>query len=208
MMALQACGKPPGPDPTAITTAATSSTLDFATVSAQVLQPKCLACHSNANASGGINFSTYASTLSSRTVLLANTYKVGASYFYGHNDLANRHVFGPWGILGITSRIFLLTEFDFQRNYAFDFTEPQWGFANYNRLDFEPLQGLHTFGTAEFSKLNFSDPGSRLERYGLGIQFFPRPHFEFEVMGLEQRFVATSSDHFQQTLWLMLHYYL
>lgn len=141
------------------------------------------------------------------SAFLAERHKVGVSYFYGSSDVANRNVFGPWALLGFTKQLFLLAELDFQRKYAFDFTDPQWGFASYSKLDFEPVRGVHVFGTAEASKLDFGDPSSRLLRYGVGAQFFPRPHFELEAAWQTQQ-ALSMSEHFRKFLWLMLHYYL
>ncbi len=49
------------------------------------------------------------------SVILADKYKIGASYFYGSGYSANRNVFGPFFILGFTPRFFLLSELDVQR---------------------------------------------------------------------------------------------
>jgi hypothetical protein len=40
--------------------------------------------------------------------------KIGLSFFYGKTDFNHRQVFGPWGILGITNHLYIMTEGDFQ----------------------------------------------------------------------------------------------
>lgn len=141
------------------------------------------------------------------STMLGERIKAGLSYLYGTNDLARRHLLGPWAIVGISTRAFLLSELDFQRNFPFDAIDPKYGFAAYERLDFEPLQGLHFFGTFEASKLDFAAERSRLLRYGAGIQFFPRPHFEVEAAWQIQQDLRGSED-FRKVLWLMFHYYV
>lgn len=142
----------------------------------------------------------------SASVTLADRYKVGASYFYGTSYNANRNVFGPFLILGFTPRFFLLSELDVQRNYARTSLDPEWGLINYQRLDYELIQGLHVFVTQQSSKLNFSKTSSQKDAYGAGIQFFPRPHFEILLNWEKRRTLATSQDYFDW-LYLTLHFY-
>lgn len=134
-------------------------------------------------------------------------FRVGANYFFGTSHTANRHVFGPFFILGFTPRLFLLSEVDLQRNFARTFREPQWGAAVYQRLNYEMVQGLHVFLTQQYSKLNFAKDSTRKEVYGLGIQFFPRPHLEFELVGEKRCAVAVSND-FSEWVYLLTHFYL
>ncbi len=132
--------------------------------------------------------------------------RVGGSYLYGTNDLANRHLIGPWATLAFTEHLYWLAELDVQRNFGASFTDAQWGFVDYQKLGFEVVKGLHFFGTQEFSKLNFKDPTGRTMTFGLGLQFFPRPHFEF-TGSWETRQNLAASEEFRDRLWLMVHYY-
>lgn len=132
-------------------------------------------------------------------------YKVGAGYFYGTRPTANRHVFGPYAILGFTPRMFLLIEADFT------YTLPlvgnlKWGFLNYARFDYEFIQGLHVYIAQEYTKSDFDTATSVGEAYTLGVQFFPRPHFEFVAAIQKQRSSTTAP--FNDFGWLLLHYYL
>ncbi len=106
------------------------------------------------------------------------TYRVGVSYLSlsrpGTISGTGRRVMGPFGALGFTEHFFLLSEFDFQNSDIFG-----WGGATYNRLDYEFIQGFHVFLTQELTRLQFSVLSSLNKAYGLGLQVFPRPHFEF-----------------------------
>ncbi len=118
------------------------------------------------------------------SVSFAERYKTGVSYFYGRNDQRRRHVFGPFGILGFSPHFFLLTEWDIQGStpeVGAASASTQWGFANYQRLDYEFIQGFHVYLTQELSRSDFKIDGSVSKSYGLGIQFFPRPHFELNL---------------------------
>ncbi|MCM2277908.1 MAG: hypothetical protein NDJ89_07505 [Oligoflexia bacterium] len=142
----------------------------------------------------------------SASVFLGNRYKLGASYFYGTSYNANRHVFGPFLVMGFTPRFFLLSELDFQRSFARTAVRPEWGFVNYQRLDYEVTQGLHVFLIQQFSKLNFSRVATQKDAYGAGVQFFPRPHFEL-LAGWERRRTVALSQAYFDWLYLSLHFY-
>jgi hypothetical protein len=140
------------------------------------------------------------------TVFLDNRFKIGGSYFYGKNDQGYRHVFGPLAILGFSPRLFLLFELDFQgtNQTSGNF---QWGIVDYLRFDYELTQGLHTYLVQELLKGDFSNPSGLTDSYGVGMRFFPRPHFEFQIQWQKQR-IRALSDTFGDFVWLMAHYYL
>lgn len=137
---------------------------------------------------------------------LHDTYKVGASYLYSQIDTSHRHVMGPYGILGFTPHFFLLTELDYQIQTPVSGNDSQSGIANYQRLDYEVVQGLHAYITQEFGRLNFADTGTIQKAYGVGAQFFPRPHFEFNFEWQKQ-YVPTLTSDYIDVAWLILHFY-
>jgi len=139
---------------------------------------------------------------------LSSTYKMGASYFFGTTpQIANRHVYGPYLILGFTPHFFLLSEADLQ-NYLpklANGSQSTFGFVTYNRLDYEWFQGFHTFVTGEVSRLDFSRPESLGNAFGGGIQFFPRPHFEMQLVYQRKR-LGDQMD-FYDYAYFMFHFY-
>ena len=137
---------------------------------------------------------------------LRDTHKVGFSYFYGSNSKGNRHVFGPYALLGFRKDLFLLAEIDFQNSRPRG-VEPSWGWANYGRLDYELIQGLHVFLAQDLIKSDLKDGSSLSQSVGGGIQFLPRPHFEFVGTYQKQRNLRVGPD-FNDYFWLMMHYYL
>ena len=135
-----------------------------------------------------------------------DSYKIGISYYYGYNSLGRRHIAGPWGILGFTPRFFLLTELDFQQSISNSDLGTQFGAVNYQRLDYEFVQGFHGFLTQELSRLDFSNLDSLNKIYGIGIQYFPRPHLEFNFSWQIQTNTLTSG--YTDFGFLMFHFYL
>jgi hypothetical protein len=135
-------------------------------------------------------------------------YKAGVSYFHGTNNVATRDVAGPWGILGLSPHCFILSEFDFQHYFPqAPSSSVQWGLADYQKFDYEFIQGVHAFITQEYSQLDFQNALSITRIYGAGLQFFPRPHFEFQAVWEKQQMIAMSSD-YNDFAWLLFHFYL
>lgn len=115
-------------------------------------------------------------------------------------------MFGPYVNLGFRKDLFFLGEIDLQnqRPNGLDFN---WGWAHYARLDYELLQGIHLYLAEDLLKTDFKESGSLSQSFGGGIQFFPRPHFEWLGSYQKQRNLRIRSD-FNDFFWLMMHFYL
>jgi hypothetical protein len=137
---------------------------------------------------------------------LADKYKVGLSYFYGDNGLANRHVAGPFAILGFTEKIYATAEMELQRAYDRTLNQIQFGWVDYVRLNYEFIRGISVYATQQLSQLDFSNFDTFAQAYGGGIEWFPRPHFEFQAFYTRQIFAATGQGT-ADVAGLMLHYY-
>ncbi len=133
--------------------------------------------------------------------------KVGGSFFYGDTPTQYRKVFGPFGIIGFTKQLFLLSEVDFQWLKSKTSNAPQQsGYVTYNRLGYEVFQGLIPYITHELSYLNQNDSNSNAGAFGAGVQFFPRPHLEANVFWQKRRSSAFNQK-YTDLAWIMLHFY-
>lgn len=133
--------------------------------------------------------------------------KVGISALRAQNDIRSRWLAGPWGIIGLAKEFFLLTEWDHQwADPAASGAASTKGFVSYNRLAFEPAQGLQVYGAHQISYLNTKSVASRTDSFGPGVDFFPRPHLEIRGEFLRERRMAKGNLYYD-TAWLMLHYY-
>ncbi|MFM8268927.1 MAG: hypothetical protein ACKN9V_01970 [Pseudomonadota bacterium] len=142
----------------------------------------------------------------SSSIFLGNRHKIGASYVVLTRNVGYRNLAGPFFILGLGKKFFLMVD------TAFTWFKPQLGavqsgFADTVRFNFEMSQGVHFYLSQEFFQNNFQDTASRMEAYGVGFQFFPRPHLELNTQFLKQRYGGTSSS-FADYAYAMLHFYL
>jgi hypothetical protein len=138
---------------------------------------------------------------------LADHHKVGASYFFLDGPQTKRQLMGPWAVLGFTSRFYLLSELDFQRQEAKSDGSAQWGAVNYQKLAYEVTQGALVYVTQDYSRLSFADPLSLRNSFGLGVQVFPRPHFELNLQWQKLK-IAALQDEYTDYAWASLNIYL
>ncbi|MBI4405266.1 MAG: hypothetical protein HY537_13975 [Deltaproteobacteria bacterium] len=132
--------------------------------------------------------------------------KTGISYFFGWNDLGSRHVMGPFIIAGFAEKFYLLAEADIQYFQSAS-NQATLGSADYIRINYEILSGLHAYVVSELLCLDFSQFSALSDAYGLGVQFFPRPHLEV-VLQWERIRNRAIMDRFGDFIWLMGHFYL
>lgn len=137
-------------------------------------------------------------------LLLDDSKKAGLSYYFGTNAAQSRHVFGPFAILGLSKRTVLMLEADFQKVSAAGTSTT--GLASYARLSYEVVRGLHPFLTHEAGLNDLSAISSQNRyTYGLGLQWYPRPHFDFQLMyQIQTRTPGANANY----AWFMMHSYL
>lgn len=150
---------------------------------------------------------TEAGFVGSASLLIADHYKLGSSYYFGNSDFTERNIFGVWAILGFSKKVAMLAELDFQRNFARTFITPQWGLVDYVKFDYEPIQGIHGFVVQQLSRLNFLNQSTRASTYNFGVQWLPRPHFDLQLT-LERRQTVAVSDNYVNWWYFQFHYYL
>ncbi len=111
-----------------------------------------------------------------------------------------RSVAGPYVILGFTPHFFYMGELDFQN-------QNKWGIFDYQRLTYEVVQGLQLFISQELARPDLNGFNTKIARYGIGLQFFPRPHYELDLRWNWEE-DAYDESHFHSLAWLLLHLYL
>lgn len=84
----------------------------------------------------------------------------------------------------------------------------KWGVVELFKLGYEVHQGLNLMAIQEHANSdtgNTSNP--KFDAYSLGVQWFPRPHWDLYGMWRYERDSALSAD-YQNVIWLVGHFYL
>jgi hypothetical protein len=109
-------------------------------------------------------------------------------------------------MLGFTKKFFLLTELDYKEVDPKGPGSGQYGWATWEKLGYEAYKGVIPYLMYQGSQFDDSDPTQRFDGIGAGVQWLPRPHFDFSAEYQKQR--TTGTDYDQDYAWLLLHYYL
>ncbi len=146
----------------------------------------------------GVAFST--------SMWLLERFKVGVSFLYGNADAYHRILSGFFGVLKLTPKLYLLTEWDWQSKVARVGNIEARGFADYNELGFEAYKGVNLYLLEEESYLDLNTLSSRDDSFGGGFKFYPRPHFEFQAEYRKERNMRAFND-YSDSAFLTGHYY-
>ncbi len=135
---------------------------------------------------------------------LGTHYKVGWNGFYGKDPArgarAERYMTGFFGMLGFTPQIYSLVDFSMTRDKVL-----KSGVAGFSKLGWEFTQGVHLFGMQEIGRTSLASATGRTEAYSLGIQYFPRVHWDFLVTARQEKTIGPGFD---SVFWFVAHYYL
>jgi hypothetical protein len=132
------------------------------------------------------------------------SHKIALNYWHGDAEAFKRDIYGAWSLFGFNKKNFLLTEFDLQqKNTTLLTTKSFVGFSKYGHTFFKGFDGLII---AEMLQNDVHNSKTKIDRFGLGFQFFPRPHFEVSGSWLKQTNYAIS-NYRGDYAWLQLHYY-
>ena len=81
------------------------------------------------------------------------------------------------------------------------------GIFTTNKLSYEIRSGLWAFLTQEYAQTQFGNSQSGAQVYGLGLQVFPRAHFEVNIFFAKEKINSFSSQ-FYDYGWVVGHFYL
>jgi hypothetical protein len=130
-----------------------------------------------------------------------DSYRLGTSLWVGKENNKSRQIYGVNAVLGFSDKFYYLTEFDLQSSF-----ERKRGLFHFSKLGYEVLKGFHILGLEEYRKSDLANSQTLLNAYGIGLQWFPRPHIDIEAIWNKRR-VAQQSMDYSDYAYLMTHYY-
>lgn len=137
-----------------------------------------------------------------------DTHKIMGSFAYLKNDSAHTHryLLGPQILWAFNAQWIFLGEYDYQEKTTDSATKTvQKGAVTYSRLQYEWFKGFHSYLLHQFSYLDFTQLRTRVNSAGLGVLWYPRPHFELTA---EVDYSETAEVNTYSTVsWLLGHYY-
>lgn len=124
-------------------------------------------------------------------VFFANQKKLWLSYLSRRETALDRQALGLSAVIGIGSHAYLLTQGDYQklRTDGGPTRRDLYGNACLAR---ETVKGLYVLLIGEVARQGLDEPGRLSHSEGVGLRWFPRPHFELQVRWRKQDREAVS----------------
>lgn len=137
---------------------------------------------------------------------IGTTYRVGVNYLYGNDrtriDRPIRKMGGLFALLGFTPSLYGLLD----ASYTYD-DKNRGGVAQTSKFGWEFSQGVHLQLSQEYGKISYLKSGVFTEGYSLGLDYFPRAHWELTASAGKSRRTSAGFDYDNVFLFLA-HYYL
>ena len=130
-----------------------------------------------------------------------DSYRVGGDVWIGKLNGDTRQIYGAHAILGFTTKLYYLTEFDWQKGF-----DKKTGLFHFSKFGYEFIKGVHAILIEDYKKTDLNNSLSLSNSHGVGMEWYPRPHFEFEGIWSKKR-VAIQSSEYADYAYLMMHYY-
>lgn len=138
--------------------------------------------------------------------------RIGGSFWQGEGGSSasdsryQRFMLALHSIVNISESWFFTGELDRQERLdkpstGFNLTQSQYAFL---RLHYEPVRGVVPFFQVQHERGDVNLNSSEANKYGLGFNWYPRPHFEF--LGIWNR--VSRQGAWSDEAYLLLHYYL
>jgi hypothetical protein len=136
---------------------------------------------------------------------LGSSFKIGLDYWSGRFSDGDRTLKGAHALLGWSERVVTLGQFSVQ-NAKSSMSETQsWFF--FQKSSWEFTRGLWASLITDLAQFDQSDELTQRWKYGPGLQFFPRPHFELQFAYLRVKDRAVSEQEGDEAF-VIFHYYL
>jgi hypothetical protein len=132
------------------------------------------------------------------------TARVGFNYWYGDQKDRKRDITGVHALIGLSKNFYSLSELDYQV-LQLDSGAQTKGQFFYQRFGYEFTRGVHALVQLDAAQTNLSDDQTKFYAFGSGITFYPRPHFELQLVWSRPKFKA---QEFSDSAFLIFHYYL
>jgi hypothetical protein len=133
--------------------------------------------------------------------------KFGISFFAPETITQRRTLLGPFLLWSFAENWFFLGEADYQSRTVKAGGAVTNGNFLYMKIGKEMHKGVVPFAEYELSFTDVNDALSKSQVYGIGLQYFPRPHWQLDL-NVQKRADSPAVGVWTDYAYLLLHYYL
>jgi hypothetical protein len=142
--------------------------------------------------------------------LLGTSSRAGLSYRQVRHDEATDQIAGVFAAIGWSPQTFTLAEVDQKATVTKHPADGQAkilrGAVSHLKLAHEPVQGVVPYLVHEADVPDLTAQKTRKDTYGLGLQWFPRPHLELD--SFYGHMLVRQDYSYAAVAYFILHYYL
>ncbi|MBH46882.1 MAG: hypothetical protein CME71_01785 [Halobacteriovorax sp.] len=131
--------------------------------------------------------------------------KVGVNYLYGETGNNRRNLFGLYSVWKLPFEMFFKGEADYQQLLSAD--ETIHLMASTLTLGYQGFKGFTPYLVSDFVQRDLSKHNTRTSLLGIGTQWLPLAHIEFQVE-IQKRIDRTPRRIASNIAWMMFHFYL
>lgn len=139
------------------------------------------------------------------TYTFLGNFKTGLQFLSEKDDVQTRQITGALGYLGWTKDFGTLFEIDSQVTQQITGGPERKGVALLHRSSFEVFKGFSVVALNSYLQSDVDSGATKTYRFGPGIQWFPRPHFDIQAFWTREQASSLKEGDYA---WLVLHYYL
>lgn len=136
--------------------------------------------------------------------VFAERFKAGLQGLSEKSDMREKKIFGLTGLLGWNEKWSTLAEIDNVKTTPTAGVETT-GIAAVHRTGYEAFKGFQVLVLNDYYQSNKDNGATKLYRYGPGLIWYPRPHFDFQFFYTKEQ--RSSLEGEGDYAWLMTHYY-
>lgn len=136
--------------------------------------------------------------------VFAERFKVGIQGLREKSDTREKTIYGLTGHLGWNEKWSTLAEVDTVKTKPNGAAETT-GIAAVQRTGYEAFKGFQVLLLNDYYQANKDNGGTKNYRYGPGIIWYPRPHFDFQFFYTKEQRSSLKEE--GDYAWLMTHYY-
>lgn len=136
---------------------------------------------------------------------IVDSHKVGVSLWNGDADQYKRDMIGIHAVSGWTEKFYTLAEIDHVKSKSKTTNVETKSIYQLLKAGYEFHKGIHAQVVEQWGRPDL-DTSNENQSLGAGLIWYPRPHFEFEMLWAKQRTLAIDKA-FEDYAYLQTHFY-
>lgn len=134
-----------------------------------------------------------------------DSHKIGVSLWSGDAEVFKRNMIGLHAVSGWNEKFYTLAEIDQVKTTTKSTNAEKTAIYQMLKVGYEFYKGMHAQFVEQWGRPDLNT-ATENQSAGVGMLWYPRPHFEFELLWSKQRTLNVDSQ-FEDYAYLLTHFY-